>query len=64
MVRYPSLYQINTRVWLREFSKRLGRPATLSDIPDEFLDEIVPWGSTISGSWASGRPDRPDERSP
>ena len=27
--RYPSLYQINTRVWLTEFAKSLGRPATL-----------------------------------
>ena len=28
--RYPSLYQINTRVWLAELSKQLGRKATLS----------------------------------
>ena len=33
-VRYPSLYQINTRVWLTELSRKLGRPATLDDIPD------------------------------
>ena len=26
---YPSLYQINTRVWLTELSCALGRPATL-----------------------------------
>ena len=32
--RYPSLYQINTRVWLTELSRELGRPATLDDIPD------------------------------
>ena len=25
--RYPSLYQINTRVWLTELSRNLGRPA-------------------------------------
>ena len=23
--RYPSLYQINTRVWLTELSRKLGR---------------------------------------
>jgi hypothetical protein len=33
MVRYPSLYQLNTRVWIREISDRLGRPSTLADIP-------------------------------
>ncbi len=31
---YPSLSQINTRVWLTELSQPLGRPATLDDIPD------------------------------
>jgi hypothetical protein len=57
MVRYPSLYQINTGVWLREFSKRLGRPATLSDIPDEFLDEIASLGFHyiwFLGLWQTG----------
>jgi hypothetical protein len=29
MVGYPSLYQINTRVWLRQLSDRLGRAADL-----------------------------------
>jgi len=32
--RYLSLYQINTRVWLTELSRSLGRRATLDDIPD------------------------------
>jgi hypothetical protein len=41
---YPSLYQINTRVWLTELSKRLGRPATLDDIPDAELDHLVRLG--------------------
>ncbi len=31
---HPSLYQINTRVWLTELSRQLGRPATLDEIPD------------------------------
>jgi hypothetical protein len=41
MIRYPSLYQINTRVWLRELSDHWGRPATLADIHDAILDQIV-----------------------
>jgi hypothetical protein len=35
--RYPSLYQINTRVWLTELSRGLHRTATLDDIPDADL---------------------------
>ena len=38
---YPSLYQINTRVWLTELSRALGRPATLDDIPDAELDRLA-----------------------
>src|SRR5215468_7739511 len=38
---YPSLYQINTRVWLTELSRDLGRPATLDDIPDTELDGLA-----------------------
>lgn len=40
-VRYPSLYQINTRVWLSELSRTLGRWATLDDIPDAALDHFA-----------------------
>jgi hypothetical protein len=36
--RYPSLYQINTRVQLTELSRKLGRAATLDDVPDTELD--------------------------
>lgn len=38
--RCPSLYQINTRVWLTELSRALGRQATLDDIPDAELDRL------------------------
>ncbi len=34
---YKSLYQINTRVWLRELGRQLSRPATLDDVPDAEL---------------------------
>jgi Alpha amylase, catalytic domain len=40
-VRYPSLYQINARVWLTELSQVLGRRATLNDIPDAELDRVA-----------------------
>src|SRR5881392_1961469 len=42
--RHPSLYQINTRVWLTELSQNLGRPATLDDIPDAALDRLAAMG--------------------
>jgi hypothetical protein len=42
--RYPSLYQINTRVRLTELSRDLGRPATLDDIPDADLDRLAEMG--------------------
>jgi hypothetical protein len=41
---YPSLYQINTRVWLTALSRRLGRPAKLDDIPDAELDRFAAMG--------------------
>ena len=43
-VYYPSLYQVNTRVWLTSLSATLGRPATLDDIPDAELDRIAGMG--------------------
>lgn len=43
-VQYPSLYQVNTRVWLTELSGRLGRPATLDDINDAELDRWAAMG--------------------
>lgn len=40
----PSLYQINTRVWLTALSRELGRRATLDDIPDAALDRLAEMG--------------------
>ena len=42
--RYPSLYQINTRVWLTELSQKVGRAATLDDVPDAELDRLAALG--------------------
>jgi hypothetical protein len=41
---YPSLYQINTRVWLTDLSRSLGRSAKLDDIPDGELDRLAELG--------------------
>ena len=42
--RYPSLYQINTRVWLTQKARDLGRPVTLDDIPESELDRVAQQG--------------------
>jgi glycosidase len=41
---YPSLYEINTRVWMTELSRNLGKQATLDDIPDAALDSLAEMG--------------------
>jgi Alpha amylase, catalytic domain len=41
---YPSLCQINTRVWLTELSRTLGRTTTLDDIPDSELERLAETG--------------------
>jgi glycosidase len=41
---YPSLHQLNTRVWLTELSRNLGRRATLDDIPDTEIDRFAEMG--------------------
>ena len=41
---YPSLYQINTRTWLTDWSRTVGRKATLDDIPDAELDRLAGLG--------------------
>src|SRR5271166_5647945 len=43
-LRYPALYQINTRVWLTELSRALGKRATLDDILDAELDRLAELG--------------------
>ena len=57
MALYPSLDQINTRVWLRKLANTLGRPATLADIPDAFLDQVAAMGFDyvwFLGLWQTG----------
>ena len=35
----PVLYQLNTRILVGEWSRALGRPATLDDLPEAPLEE-------------------------
>ena len=56
--RYPSLYQINTRVWMTALSQTLGRSATLDDIPDAELDRLAAMGFDwiwLLSVWRTGR---------
>ncbi|HTV41031.1 MAG TPA: alpha-amylase family glycosyl hydrolase [Candidatus Sulfotelmatobacter sp.] len=58
---YPSLYQINTRVWLIALSRQLGRPAKLDDIPDAELDRIAATGFDwiwLLSVWQTGKASR------
>jgi len=43
-ILYPSLYQVNTRVWLTSLSQALGRTAQLDDLPDTELDRLAGMG--------------------
>src|SRR5688572_1440182 len=55
--RHPLLYEINTRVWLREVAGPGGRPATLATVPDAHLDAIAEHGFDavwLMGVWAVG----------
>jgi len=42
--RYPSLYQINTRVWFRQLSRAAGKPITLADIDDKTIESFAEQG--------------------
>jgi hypothetical protein len=56
-LRFPTLYQINTRIVLREVGQTLGRPATLDDLPDSMIDEIAARGFSwvwLLGVWQTG----------
>ena len=59
--RYPSLFQVNTRVRLWELSQELGRPATLDDVPDAELDGLAADGFDLVwflGVWQTGETGR------
>jgi hypothetical protein len=68
LARYPSLYEINTGVWLRRLSQEAGKPVTLADIDDTTLDDLArrgfDWIWLLSvwqkgaASWAVSRSNR------
>jgi hypothetical protein len=43
-VRYPTLYEINTWVWLAELRRSCGRPVDLSRVPAAEWDRIAEYG--------------------
>ena len=43
-VRYPTLFQINTRVWLERLSREAGKRVTLADIGDNEIDGFAEKG--------------------
>jgi hypothetical protein len=56
-MKHPSLYQINTRVVLRERGAELGRAATLDDFSDAYLDDVASKGFQwvwLLGVWQTG----------
>jgi len=58
---YPSLYQINTRVWLTRLSQGLGRAVTLDDVPDAELDRLAAMGFDwvwLLSVWQTGQAGR------
>ena len=66
MARYPSLFQINTRVWLTALAGELGRPATLDDVPDAALDSLARMGFDwvwLLSVWQTGAAGRQASRS-
>jgi len=57
IMRHPLLYQLNTRIYLREQSAALGRPASFADIPNSLLDQLKAHGYEwlyLLGVWQTG----------
>ena len=55
--RHPVLYEINTRVWVRELSARVNKRLTLDTIPPEEVERIAALGFDavwLMGVWTTG----------
>jgi len=50
--RYPSIYEINTWVWLTDLSRRYGRPVQLGSAPVTEWDAIAAFG--FDAVWLMG----------
>lgn len=58
MKKNPALFQVNTRVWMRELSADLGRQATLDDIPDAVFANLKGQGFDwiyLLSVWQTGK---------
>ena len=65
--RYPSLFQVNTRVRLSELAATLGRRATLDDITDAEVEALARDGFDVVwmlGVWQTGEAGRAVSRNP
>jgi glycosidase len=65
-IRYPSLFQINTRVWLNQLSRMGGKRVTLADIDDEVFDGFAEQGFDwvwLLSVWQTGAAGRAVSRS-
>src|SRR5215471_11935083 len=64
--RYPSLLEINTRVWLRRLSREAGKSVTLANVDDATLDDIARRGFDwiwLLSVWRTGVASRAVSRS-
>jgi hypothetical protein len=64
--RYPSLFQINTRVWLQRLSREAGKRVTLADIDDATIDGFAEQGFDwiwLLSVWQTGAAGRAVSRS-
>jgi hypothetical protein len=55
--RFPTLYQVNTRIWLSELSGQVCRPLPLDAVPDGTLDRLADLGFDwiwLMGVWQTG----------
>ena len=50
--KYPTVYEINTWVWLEELGRARGRRVTLADVPQDELERVVSLG--FDAVWLMG----------
>src|SRR5882672_4651683 len=50
--KYPSVYEINTWVWLSELSEKVGTPVDLGSVPPSVWDAIAEFG--FDAVWLMG----------
>ena len=64
--RYPSLIEINAKVWLHRLSREAGKPITLAEVDDAILDDLARLGFDwvwLLSVWQTGVASRAFSRS-